>query len=93
MLDEWLSFRKMLTPYVVQFIFWIGVLGCIVAGGIQIYQGIRSQTNFLELVGFGTFILIVGPLIVRLYCELIVVVFSINSTLTDILKELKGKSK
>lgn len=92
-MEDWLSFRKMITPFVVQFIFWIGVLACILAGVIQIYSGINSSTHQLERALVGILTLVGGPLLVRLYCELIVVIFSINSTLTDILNQLKTKAK
>ena len=39
------------------------------------------------------FILILGPVAWRINCELIVVMFRINDTLTDIKNELKQKSK
>ncbi|MFG0248720.1 MAG: DUF4282 domain-containing protein [Phycisphaeraceae bacterium JB051] len=91
-MDDWLTFRKMITPWFVQFIFWIGVLACVLVGVIRIYTGIKSGGGYMPIV-HGLLFLIAGPVVVRLYCEMIVVIFSINSTLTDILKQLKGKAE
>ncbi|MAX25433.1 MAG: hypothetical protein CMJ19_13110 [Phycisphaeraceae bacterium] len=91
-MDDWLTFRKMITPFFVQFIFWIGVLACVLTGAVQLFNGIKYYDGYMPIV-FALLFLLAGPVVVRLYCEMIVVIFSINSTLTDILKQLKGKAE
>ena len=44
----------------------------------------RTKGLFLGLL-----VLLLGPITVRIYCELVMVVFRINETLTDIKNELR----
>jgi len=37
-----------------------------------------------ELIGIGILAVVFGPLIMRIYCEWLIVLFRINDTLTDI---------
>ena len=73
-MNDYLTFKKMITPIIIQVLFWVGVVGCILAGIFMFSQ------SFLN----GLLIILVGPVFVRLYCELIIVIFSINDTLTEI---------
>jgi hypothetical protein len=75
MFKEFLSFRRMVTPVLVQIIFWLAVLACIALG-------IANILNSLVLQGILT--ILIGPLIVRIICEYIIVLFRINNTLMDI---------
>ncbi|MGD1278226.1 MAG: DUF4282 domain-containing protein [Tepidisphaeraceae bacterium] len=74
---EFLAFRKMITPLIIQIIFWIGVVGCVI-------EAINFFTYGGSAVIFGLFVLIVGPLVVRIYCELLIVIFRIYSELVAI---------
>lgn len=71
-----LNFNKMITPIIIQAIFWVGVLGIFIAA---------FQYNFLQ----GILMIIFGTLIWRVYCELMIVIFQINKNV-HILTE--GKS-
>ena len=42
---------------------------------------------------YGVLSILVGPLFVRIYCELLVVIFRINETLTDIKKKLDSEEE
>ena len=79
----------MLTPLLVQVIFWIASLGCIVMGIMQIAQarpdGVLDQIQLLRGVAW----MIFGPLAVRLACEAVILFFRINETLTEIKNKLK----
>ncbi len=80
MIKDYFLYKRMLVPFLVQFIFWLGVIAVIVTGIIDISHGLWF---------FGIVTIILGPILVRLVCEYIVVLFEINETLTDI-KELLG---
>ncbi|MBM4285962.1 MAG: DUF4282 domain-containing protein [Deltaproteobacteria bacterium] len=69
-----LSFHAMLTPIIIQIIFWIGVAACVIAGVVMIAVG-KAQ---------GLLIILLGPIGVRVYCEILIVFFRINDTLMDI---------
>ena len=86
---DYLSFKRMITPKLVTVFFWVGTIISVVIGlGLFIISlaNINSQGIIL---GFLTMLL--GPLIIRIYCELMVVFFRINETLTDILHTLEQK--
>jgi hypothetical protein len=95
---DFLLFRRMIAPWVIQALFWLGVLGCLgmglftmVIGLIGLASSRDAGTGILLLLlsllqGLAT--MIVGPLLVRLYCELMIVIFRINETLTDISNKL-----
>lgn len=85
MKDFW-NFKKMITPIIIQVLFWLGVLGCIIGGIVQIVSGIEYPDPGMIFAGIAW--LILGPIVVRIYCELLIILFSINDTLTDIKKQL-----
>ena len=86
---DYLSFKRMITPKLVTVFFWIGTIISIVIGlGLFIISLVSINSQGI-LIGFLTMLL--GPLIIRIYCELIIVFFMINETLTDISKTLEQK--
>jgi Domain of unknown function (DUF4282) len=70
-----LFFDKMIVPKVILVIYWI-LLVVVVLGAI----GVMFSTSFLA--GLGA--LIFGPLFVRIWCELLIVMFKINEALQTI---------
>jgi hypothetical protein len=72
----------MITPIIIQILFWIGVLIAIIYGIASIVYGVvRSDVQTLL---YGLLGLILGPLVVRIYCEILILFFRINETLTEI---------
>ncbi len=80
------TFHKMITPAVITVVFWIGIVAVLIAGIVMIVMGATQPRAELVLMGVGY--LILGPIAVRVYCEMIVVIFRINDTLTDIKNSL-----
>ena len=89
---DYLEFKKMIVPIIIKFLFWIGVALCLLLGLIQIIKGASANYGGGGMVLTGLLTMLVGPLAVRIQCELLIVIFSINDTLTDI-KGLLGKDK
>ncbi len=89
MSDFW-AFRKMVTPVIIQILFWVGVIVCIVAGLIMIVMGEQYYGERLPLKG--VLLIIFGPLAVRIYCEVLIVFFRINETLTEIKHTLEHRA-
>jgi len=86
---DYLSFKRMITPKLVNIFFWIGTIISVVIGlGLFIISLANINSQGI-IIGFLTMLL--GPLIIRIYCELMVVFFRINETLTDILHTLEQK--
>jgi len=86
---DYLSFKRMITPKLVNIFFWIGTIISVVIGlGLFIISLVNINSQGI-IIGF--LIMLLGPLAIRIYCELIIVFFMINETLTDISKTLEQK--
>ena len=78
-IKDFLTFRRMVTPIILQAIFWV-LTAIVMIGGLAML--IFGDGAFERAGGFIAFIL--GPLIVRVYAEILIVVFRMNETLTEI---------
>jgi hypothetical protein len=90
-MEDFFKFRKMITPAIIQVLFWVGAVGSIIAG--LIIMGISFDSHYGGGGVFltGLLIMLLGPIVVRIYCELLIVFFRMNETLTEIKKELADK--
>ena len=85
-----LSFRRMVTPLIIQALFWLGVGISVVTGLIVLFGGViraiveGSVGQMLLALVSGPIVVILGVLATRIYAELLILVFRINETLTDI---------
>lgn len=75
---EFLTFRKMVTPIFIQLLFWLGVIGVIIAGVVTMTMGDEPVLGILMVI--------LGPLVVRIYAELMIVLFRIHSSLNQLVK-------
>jgi uncharacterized protein DUF4282 len=85
-MGDFLAFRKMITPVVVQVIFWLGVIAC-VGTGLLILSGSSSSLVAATPVSpqiVGILFLVVGPLLIRFYCELLIVLFRMYDSMRAI---------
>jgi predicted Zn finger-like uncharacterized protein len=85
-LGEYLTFRKMVVPVIIQAIFWLLVGLIILAALIYVIMAAISGVGMAIIIALAGAIIGVPVyiLIIRIYCELLIVVFRMNSTLTDI---------
>ncbi len=87
---DYLTFRRMITPIVIQIVFWLGVAAVLVGSAVAFFGGLitgLSDGDVGKILGtlIGVPILmVVGLLLVRIYTELLIVFFRINDSLTDI---------
>jgi hypothetical protein len=72
-MGEYLSFKKLITPLLVQVLFWFAIAS-------NTIDALFYSDSFLE----GVFLLIGGPIVIRIVCEALIVAFEINNTLTEI---------
>ena len=72
---DFLSFRKMITPVIIQVVFWLGVVGCVLMGLGAVVGG-RGL--------YGLALIVVGPIAVRIECELLILLFRMHDALQDI---------
>ena len=89
-MKDFLAFRTMLTPIIIQVIFWVGVVICVIAGLIYILSGVGQYGGGPNVVK-GVILLFLGPIAVRIYCEILIIFFRINETLTEIQHTLEEK--
>ncbi len=78
-MHDFLRFRRMVTPLIIEVVFWIGILAIMV---ISLIDLIGSNSVGVRVLAF--FMLILGPLFWRMWCEYVIVFFRMNETLTDI---------
>lgn len=85
-MEDWLkkavSFDTMITPFIIKIVFWIGVIGCVVGGIGMFFNG----AGFIS----GLLCIVLGPLAVRIYCELVMVIFKIFEALKQIAEKPTG---
>jgi hypothetical protein len=87
-MSDFFSFRTMITPVIIQILFWLGVALCVIFGiG---YMVIGSRYGAAGPV-YGLLILVLGPVVVRIYCEILIIFFRINETLTEIKHTLEDR--
>jgi hypothetical protein len=78
-MGDFLAFRRMITPILIQIVFWLGLVGCVAFGAYLLVKGHDNREK-----AAGAALLFGGPIVIRVYCEILIVVFRINETLTDI---------
>ena len=77
-LKAFLTFRRMITPVLIQIVYWILTVIAVIGGLVLLVSGDGDER------WGGLALLILGPIAVRLYAEIFMVIFRINETLTDI---------
>ncbi|HEY9577996.1 MAG TPA: DUF4282 domain-containing protein [Pseudobacillus sp.] len=85
---NFLSFDKMITPTIIKIIFWIGVVMSALSGLSMIITGFNSYygSGFAVLMGLLT--LVLGPLLVRVYCELLILFFKMYDSMKNIERQM-----
>ncbi|NQT74248.1 MAG: DUF4282 domain-containing protein [Chloroflexi bacterium] len=88
-MGDFLGFRKMITPGIIQILFWLGVLGCVIGGiGIMTAEDEYGETDSANVI-IGILYILIGPIVVRVYCELLILFFRIFDVVKDMLGVLK----
>lgn len=83
-IHDFLTFRKMITPIIIQIIFWVGVVVCIIYSLILITAGAGARYGGGTEVLAGLLMLLLGPLFVRVGCEILILLFRMDETLAEI---------
>lgn len=93
-LGDYLAFRKMVVPVVIQIIFWF--LAILVIGAGLVFGVMSILTGRTQAILVGIAAVVIGVplylLLIRMYCEVLIVVFRMNDTLTDIRNLLEKKN-
>lgn len=78
---KFFKFDKMITPVIIKIIFIIGIVITTLSGLGLIISGIGSNYGGGMQVLTGLVTLVIGPIGVRVYCEIIIVLFKIHESL------------
>jgi hypothetical protein len=89
-MKDFLAFRTMLTPIIIQAVFWLGVAICVIVGLVFILSGVGQYGGGPNVLK-GVLLLLLGPIAVRIYCEILIIFFRINETLTEIKHTLEER--
>lgn len=80
-MKAFLKFEWLITPIIIQVIFWIGVVSCVL-GGLSMMIFIREP----ESIWVGLFTIILGPIAVRVVCELHLLIFKFYDAIVALKK-------
>ena len=80
-IHDFLRFRKLVTPYVIEVLFWLEVLAFLVGGVLFIVGASAEYGSGTAQIVEGVFMILLGPVFARISCELIMVLFGIHRTL------------
>jgi hypothetical protein len=76
---DFLRFETMLTPMLIQLLFWVAAIGCLVAGAIAMVAADEIGARLGGLLLF-----LFGPIGARIYAELLIVWFRMHDHLRNI---------
>lgn len=77
MLEKLINFDNMITPTIIKILFYIGVAASVLMSLVIMFTG--GWAVLLGLIW-----LVLGPILVRVYCELLIVIFKIHESLVAI---------
>lgn len=78
-MGKFFRFERMVTPFIIQVLFWFGVIGSIL-GGIFMMLGDNGFGGVL----MGLLVILFGPIVIRIYCEILIIAFKILGLLVDV---------
>ncbi len=96
-MKDFITFKRMLTPILIQIVFWLAVVAIVIGGLVTAVIGLtqlgsRNVAGALGTIVAGIVAMIFGPLVARIYAEILIVIFRINETLTDLSQTLSKSS-
>jgi hypothetical protein len=78
------DFEKMITPVIIKVLYVLCIIIVVLVGLAGIINGLNNRYMGAESILFGILTIIFGPLLIRVYAEIILLVFKINQTLIEI---------
>lgn len=87
-MGSFFSFDRMITPTIIKILFWVGIGFAVLSGIIQIVTGASSPYGGGGMVLTGLLTMLFGPLLVRVYCEILIIFFKMDDSLKKIEKHL-----
>ena len=75
-----LDFKRMITPAIIKVIYYLGLLAVLIVGLKIMGGGPFAGVSVLSIIG-GLLEIVLGAIVVRVWCELLIVLFKINENL------------
>ncbi|WPH16600.1 DUF4282 domain-containing protein [Variovorax paradoxus] len=85
-MQDLLGFEKMVTPIVIRILYFLGLLVVLISGVGALFSG-----GFRGILT-GIAILIFGAIMVRVYSELLILLFRIHDNLVSINQQMKDRN-
>lgn len=94
-MKDFLNIKKILIPTIIPVVFRLGLYFCIVAGIYQIVVNFRffGGTYWFELPILLFLWFVLFPLILRIVCEVLIILARMNDSLTDIKEQLNTQQE
>jgi len=89
-LGDLLRFEKMITPTLVRLVYYVGSALILLTGVVMIYSGATARYGGGMQVVTGLLTTVFGPLLLRIACEQVIVLFGIYDRLGQIRDQGKG---
>jgi hypothetical protein len=83
-MGDFLRFETMITPVLIQIIFWVAIVVAVIVGVVMIAEREASS------IAGGVLLILLGPIAARIYAEILIVLFKINDHLRQIQHAPKG---
>jgi hypothetical protein len=80
-METFLSFDKFITPTIIKVLYWIAMVVVVISGIVMLISGIRYGGG---MVLMGIAYIVLGPLVVRIQAELIMLAFRIYEVIVEI---------
>ena len=92
-MDDFINFRKLITPSIIKVVFWVSSVICITAGIVLIASSFGSYGGGATAFLPGLLITLFGPIVLRILCESIFVLFKIYENTSSMKKSKSGSKK
>lgn len=86
-MKNYLFFEEMLVPKLITFIYWILLIIVLISGIATMFTGYGGFTFGKFLIGILT--VVIGAISVRIWCELLIVIFKIYENTKKLLNKKK----
>ena len=83
-MNDFFAFRSMITPALIRGLFLFGAILCVL-GGLGFTAVAKNPAGLVAAI--------VGPILLRIHCEILIHFFRINETLTEIKHQLEQRPK
>jgi len=77
-MDDFINFRKLITPSIIKVLFWISSALCFIAGVVLIASSFGAYSSGAATFLIGLCIALLGPIFSRIVCETIYAIFQIH---------------